>query len=432
MKGYVPSIAMLPPLSYKNGSGVAIPSYAMLELTGDSDVSATGTISLTAQKPSGSGVYFAIDSGKGATASGNGQFGQAVRPIDSIQWAYFLGDVSTLVAWKTVLGPKESQFDISTDGIGYVYTGVSDSSNHRIQVMQVVGDQQALVAPMCGQSWQQVIIDGSPVGVWKIVCNYMERRDKTKHESDLVCGTVQITVYDDLNGNTAPSNLGKFWAVASSRTGRWEAMGRALSNDGCNCSSSSSSSMSSSVQSSSVSSQSSGSQISSTSSQTSSGQSASSQTSSSQSTSSGLSSVSSVSSPSSPSSSVSAQSSSGVPSSGGSGTSSGASSGTSSGTSSGVSSGASSGTSSSSQASSQTSSASSASSGSGTSSGSSQTSSGSSGTSSQTSSGSNSGSGTSGSGTSTGSTGCTSVVTDVKCDGNGLTVTKSNFVLTSC
>lgn len=127
------------PISYLNTSGEAIPPFGIMEATGDCDyVSATKKYSIKVRKPTGVGPYF-IDTGNGASASGDGAYGQCVVPLTHTWWVKYSGAAAPTTAWVTEVGPKTGQFYVDKNGSGYWYAGVWDSTNGWILVMEKMG-----------------------------------------------------------------------------------------------------------------------------------------------------------------------------------------------------------------------------------------------------------------------------------------------------
>lgn len=124
------------PISYKNTSREAIPSFACVQLSGDSvQNGTTGARSVCVGKPDGTGPY-AIDVGTGSSSSGDGQYSLCVVPMSHTWWVKYNGSSAPAEAWVTEVGPVSGQWYMDSTGSGYIYAGAFDSTNGIILVMQ--------------------------------------------------------------------------------------------------------------------------------------------------------------------------------------------------------------------------------------------------------------------------------------------------------
>lgn len=114
--------------SYVNLSGVAIPPCGVLQFTGVPTITATGKIVMNAVACGlGNGPFF-IDSGGGASASGDGRYGTAFRAGEGFAWTAFGCDTpANLVPWMDV-GPINNDFIVNTNGVGLWYAGLYQSN----------------------------------------------------------------------------------------------------------------------------------------------------------------------------------------------------------------------------------------------------------------------------------------------------------------
>ena len=118
-------------VSYKNVSGSTIPPFGIVQFKGSPVQTATNDYVFQADKiGKGTGPCF-IDTGKGATSSGEGQYGSCVRVTEGFAWLAYDPSKTPATPWVSV-GGVVGQFYASEAGGGFLYAGKYDSSNHRI------------------------------------------------------------------------------------------------------------------------------------------------------------------------------------------------------------------------------------------------------------------------------------------------------------
>lgn len=129
-------------LSYINMSGEDIPPYAPLQLAGTTETS-LGYPVIQVIKPDGHGHAFAIDDGKGASASDDGAFGTCIIPFGCCVWlSYDLAAPAT--AWQSTVGPVADSW-FAGSGNEWLYAGLTDLENERLLVTKMASSGGALV-----------------------------------------------------------------------------------------------------------------------------------------------------------------------------------------------------------------------------------------------------------------------------------------------
>lgn len=127
---------------YKNVSGVAIPPFGIMQLTGACVVTAAGDIVVQATSAgNGSGPYM-IDDGGGSGTIAEAVYGTCSRAVDGFAWVAYGCTAPPTQPWHEV-GPILGGFIVSTQGEGYYYAGQYDSDNSRILVMMSTFDPVA-------------------------------------------------------------------------------------------------------------------------------------------------------------------------------------------------------------------------------------------------------------------------------------------------
>ena len=124
-------------LPYKNVSGLDIPAHAVVNYFGDSAIApGNNLICISATFPTAGSSVFGIDNGKGCGASGPTAYGLLIDPISQPCWVYYTRETAPGTAWTTEVGPISGQWQMDVGGFGYLYAGVFDPANQRIQVIR--------------------------------------------------------------------------------------------------------------------------------------------------------------------------------------------------------------------------------------------------------------------------------------------------------
>jgi len=110
----------------------------VLQFKGVEDIDAG--ISVLVTKPDGDGEHFALDDGKGATNDANGgQYGQCIKALTGVFWAYYIAADPPEEEWVTTVGPVDGEWYMDDTGDGFIYAGSHEPDNKRILVMQLSG-----------------------------------------------------------------------------------------------------------------------------------------------------------------------------------------------------------------------------------------------------------------------------------------------------
>jgi len=132
-------IATIP---YKNETEERIPPFAVLQFTGEAESTDT-YITARVTKTDSTGKHFSLDNGKGALASESGAskycYGECIKALTGVFWAHYVGTTPPATAWVTEVGPVAGEWYVNDTGSGFVYAGLHDPENERIQVMQLSG-----------------------------------------------------------------------------------------------------------------------------------------------------------------------------------------------------------------------------------------------------------------------------------------------------
>ena len=122
-------------IRYQNVSGSVIPPHGIVQLINSPVAIVANDYILQVTTPGlGNGPYL-VDDGNGATTTGTGQYGTAVRASDGVVWLAYGGASAPSSPWIPI-GPARGHFYCNETGGGWLYCGQYDSANKRVLAMK--------------------------------------------------------------------------------------------------------------------------------------------------------------------------------------------------------------------------------------------------------------------------------------------------------
>lgn len=135
------------PIPYLNTSNEPVPRFGVVQLAGPVDTATdTNVFAVKVTKPTSTDGVYAIDTGAGALASGNGagSYGQCYIPVSHVTWVKFNGSAPA-TPWDSQVGPVANQWYMDSTGTGYWYAGAHASSDGWLLVNQIGGSGDKIV-----------------------------------------------------------------------------------------------------------------------------------------------------------------------------------------------------------------------------------------------------------------------------------------------